>query len=241
MQAYVSLTILSLIVNCLCKKIITLLFLLGSAIVVLKLAFLSDAPVRSFILHVEEAGWDHSPSKLFFSFVSRYGDWPELMLLGILGFTIAKRYRCERWQRIFLIAMIASTLAGAVTNTLRLTTGRTRPRVSPALEQAWHGPYYGGKWTVGRSEFNSFPSGHTATAFGFAIIIFFASPIWGIVALFLAALISLSRLLLGAHHPSDLIAAMMISAGVAYFLWIYINNRFSQRSDYAANKSALNS
>jgi membrane-associated phospholipid phosphatase len=207
----------------------------------MKLAFLFDAPVRSFILHVEGAGWDHSPSKLFFSFVSRYGDWPELMLLGILGFYIARRYQSARWERIFLVAMIASTLAGAVTNTLRLTTGRTRPRVSPGMEQAWHGPYYHGKWTVGRSEFNSFPSGHTATAFGFAIIIFFANPIWGIVALFLAALISLSRLVLGAHHPSDLIAAMMISAGIAYFLWIYINNRFSQRSDYAANKSALNS
>ncbi|MCF7729049.1 MAG: phosphatase PAP2 family protein [Chthoniobacterales bacterium] len=232
---------MSLIVNCLCKKIIPLLFLLGSVLVILKLAFLFDAPMRSFILQAEGAGWDHSPAKLFFSFVSRYGDWPELMLLGVLGIYIAKRYRCARWQRIFLIAMIASTLAGAVTNTLRLTTGRTRPRVSPALEQAWHGPYYQGKWTVGRSEFNSFPSGHTATAFGFAIIIFLASPIWGLVALLLAALISLSRLLLGAHHPSDLIAAMMISLSVAWFLWNGINKRFPQRIDHAADKSSLNS
>lgn len=228
-------------VNCRCKKIILLLLLFGGALVLMKLAFLFDAPVRSFILKAEGVGWDHSTSKYFFSFVSRYGDWPELLLLGILGFYIARRYQSARWERIFLVAMIASTLAGAVTNTLRLTTGRTRPRVSPGMEQAWHGPYYHGKWTLGHSEFNSFPSGHTATAFGFAIIIFLANPIWGIPALLLAALISLSRLVLGAHHPSDLLAAMIISSCVAWFLWNYINKTFPLRIDHAADKSALNS
>jgi membrane-associated phospholipid phosphatase len=192
---------------------------LCSVTVLLYFAFLADAPVRAFILQAEGAGWDHSSQKLFFGFVSRYGDWPELMLLGIFGFFVARFFQNPKWQRIFLIAMIASTLAGAVTNTLRLTTGRTRPRVSPAMEQAWYGPYHEGKWTVGRAELNSFPSGHTATAFGFAIVIFLANPFWGIPALLVATLIASSRLFLGAHHPSDLLTAIIFSIGISWMLW----------------------
>jgi membrane-associated phospholipid phosphatase len=51
----------------------------------------------------------------------------------------------------------------------------------------------------------------------------------------------LSRLVLGAHHPSDLLAAMIISSCVAWFLWNYINKTFPLRIDHAADKSALNS
>ena len=119
------------------------------------------------------------------------------------------------------MAMIASTMAGAMTNVLRLSTGRTRPRVSPAHEQGWYGPYHHGTWMIGRSEFNSFPSGHTATAFGFAFIIFFADSLWGTVALVLAALIACSRLLLGAHRCSDLLVAIFIAYGISRFLWNY--------------------
>ncbi|MFZ4116503.1 MAG: phosphatase PAP2 family protein [Chthoniobacterales bacterium] len=184
--------------------------------------------MRAFILQIEGASWNHAPQKLFLSAVSRYGDWPELMLVGALGWWIARRVGNTRWQRLFLIAMLASTLAGAVTNMLRLTTGRTRPRVSPAQEQAWYGPYHEGKWTVGRAELNSFPSGHTATAFGFAFIIFFADSFFGIGALFLAALIASSRLFLGAHHPSDLLVAIVISFCVAWVLWSYFTKKFPQ-------------
>jgi len=203
------------------KKSIYALLILGAVVFLVRLSFLGDGPVRAIVLQAEGAHWDHSFQKALVGWISRYGDWPELMLLGGLGFFIARMRQNRKWQRIFLIAMIASTLAGALTNTLRLTTGRTRPRVSPAKEQGWYGPYYKGKWMVGRAEVNSFPSGHTATAVAFAVVIFLASPYWGIGALCLAALIACSRLLLGAHHPSDLLAATFLAISVAWLLWIY--------------------
>lgn len=206
-----------------------MLLLLGGVALLMKSAFLADMPVRAFILQLEGTTWEHSSQKLFFGFVSRYGDWPELMFLGIFGFLMARWCQSLKWQRVFLIAMIASTLAGAATNTLRLTTGRTRPRVSPSMEQAWYGPYHQGKWTIGHAEVNSFPSGHTATAFGFATVIFLASSFWGIPALLLASLIASSRLFLGAHHPSDLVAAILLSLGVVWVLWNYLKKNNSSK------------
>ena len=207
------------------KKVIYVLLILSAMLFLVRLSFLGDAPVRAIVLQAEGAHWDHSFQKALVGWVSRYGDWPELMLLGGLGIFIARMRQNRKWQRIFLIAMIASTLAGALTNTLRLTTGRTRPRVSPAMEQAWYGPYYHGKWMIGRAEVNSFPSGHTATAVAFAMVIFLASPCWGVGALCLAALIACSRLLLGAHHPSDLVAATFLAVSVAWLLWVYLEGQ----------------
>ena len=191
----------------------------------MSVAFFIDAAVHAFILTAEGASWEKSSLNLIVRAVSHYGDWPELMLLGVIGVFIARYFKNMRWQRIFLIAMIASTLAGGLTNTLRLTTGRTRPRASPAIEQGWYGPYHEGHCLIGKSEYNSFPSGHTATAVGFSAVILFASPLWGLVAMSLAVAIASSRLLLGAHHPSDLLAATILAIGVAWLCWKYFGQK----------------
>lgn len=197
------------------------LFLL-SAVMIISGAFLIDVSVRAAVVRAEGPTWNESSTKKIVAAVSRYGDWPELMLLGTIGFFVARYRRSRRWQKIFLCAMLASTLAGGLVNTLRLTTGRTRPRVA---EQHWYGPYHAGKWTIGKSEFNSFPSGHTATAVGFATVILLASPAWGAMAMMLAVSVAGSRLLLGAHHPSDLLVALFVAIGISWFLWNYVEDR----------------
>ena len=165
------------------------------ALAIIAGSFLLDAPVERLVLEWNGGHWSRVPG---IALLSRYGDWPELMLLGALGVFLARRLRNVRWQRILLSAMIASTLAGMAVNASRLTTGRTRPRVA---EQGWYGPRHDGKWLIGMADFNSFPSGHTATAVGFAGVILFAAPVWGIPAMIAAGSIAAARILLGAHHP----------------------------------------
>ncbi|MBX9742021.1 MAG: phosphatase PAP2 family protein [Chthoniobacterales bacterium] len=203
------------------KKTALLLLVMSGMLLLIRASFFLDAPVRAAIVQMEGSNWDQSSQKSIVGCISRYGDWPELMGLGLLGFFIARKRGNSKWQRLFLIAMVASTLAGTLVNTMRLTTGRTRPRVSPAATQGWYGPYANRAWYIGKSEYNSFPSGHTATAIAFATIIFFGSPCWGILSLLLAVAIASSRVLLGAHHPSDVVAAILIAFTVAWLVWKY--------------------
>lgn len=195
------------------RTIISLiLFVVAAGLIIL--SFSADSWVQQQVLAANHGHWNHDSLA---SYASKYGDWPELMLVGGMGWLIAWKFRKTRWQRILLCAMLASTLAGTVVNLSRLTTGRTRPRA--AAEQGWYGCFHDGQCLIGKADFNSFPSGHTATAVGFAGVILFAAPSWGIPALFAALAVALSRILLGAHHPSDVVTASLIALAIAWGVW----------------------
>ena len=183
-------------------------------------SFLLDAPVNRILLSGNQGHWNTGG---FVAALSCYGDWPELMLLGGMGYFIARRLRNVRWQRLLLSAMIASTLSGMAVNASRLTTGRTRPRAT--AEQGWYGPRHDGQWLIGKADFNSFPSGHTATAVGFAGVLLFGAPLWGVPAMVIATAIAISRILLGAHHPSDVITAGTIALAVSWLVWEFLGRR----------------
>lgn len=197
---------------------IVLLIVLSVALIVG--SFLLDVPAERAILSANQGHWNDSR---LVAQASRFGDWPELMIGGGIGYMLARRFRSIRWQRLFLSAMIASTLAGMTVNASRLTTGRTRPRAEAA--QGWYGPHHDGKWLIGRADFNSFPSGHTATAVGFAGVLIMGAPEWGVLALLAAGFIAWSRLQLGAHHPSDVVAATIISLFIAWAVWEFLGKR----------------
>ncbi len=61
----------------------------------------------------------------------------------------------------------------------------------------------------------SFPSGHAGSSFASACILFRKLPKkYGIWALVLATLISISRIYVGVHYPTDILAGMV--TGIAY-------------------------
>ena len=67
----------------------------------------------------------------------------------------------------------------------------------------------------------SFPSGHTASSFAAATVLFCANKEWGTPALVLAALIGFSRVYCGVHYCTDVLAGMLVGIVVgiaAYFL-----------------------
>jgi undecaprenyl-diphosphatase len=61
----------------------------------------------------------------------------------------------------------------------------------------------------------SFPSGHTITAFAVAVSLAAFYPDLGIGLLFCAASIAVSRILLGMHFLSDVLAGALIGSGLA--------------------------
>ncbi len=62
----------------------------------------------------------------------------------------------------------------------------------------------------------SFPSGHTLHAVSFTLIICSAVPTAALLLAPAALLIALSRVVLGLHYPSDVLAGALLGAGVAH-------------------------
>lgn len=72
----------------------------------------------------------------------------------------------------------------------------------------------------------SFPSGHTAGAFAMAITFWYFYPVLFVPFLVLAVLIAASRMYLGLHYPSDVLAGIVLgygSARLAVFLILLID------------------
>ena len=61
----------------------------------------------------------------------------------------------------------------------------------------------------------SFPSGHTMASFEAAVSIFLYNRRWGAAAFVLAVLISLSRLYLFVHFPSDVLTGLVLGTVIA--------------------------
>jgi undecaprenyl-diphosphatase len=61
----------------------------------------------------------------------------------------------------------------------------------------------------------SFPSGHTLHAVSFAMLIISAFPPWAWLCIPFAVLVALSRVVLGLHYPSDVVAGACIGAVLA--------------------------
>lgn len=70
----------------------------------------------------------------------------------------------------------------------------------------------------------SFPSGHTLHAVSFALIAVFHYPALRWLLLPFALLVALSRIVLGLHYPSDVLAGALLGAAVAFLAlqWPFI-------------------
>lgn len=71
----------------------------------------------------------------------------------------------------------------------------------------------------------SFPSGHAVTAFAAAVLLALWYPRGTPAFLGAATLAALSRVVLGAHFPSDVLAGAILGAGVALAAWGWIEKR----------------
>ncbi len=201
-----------------------IVFIVGAGLAAM--VFQWDQPVRERILESQGPKWSKTPEGKMHGSIRKWGDWPWIMVAASLGVAFAKWRGNRRWTRILLAAMVASTLAGMLANASRLTTGRTRPRESPKIVQGFYGPYHDRRLLIGVPAYNSFPSGHTATAFGFAAVVVIAAPGWGLLVLVPASLVAWSSIVIGAHHPSDVAVSIVLSFAVAWGVWRITIRRF---------------
>jgi undecaprenyl-diphosphatase len=176
----------------------------ASAVLLLLASFYFDAAAHTWMVQNQNAG-----ARKFMEAVSRYGDWPWHVALGLVLVGIAYWRGNKRWMRIFAAMLLACALAGIANRVVKISTGRARPNVQAEAE--WSGPNFS-------SRYHAFPSGHTAASTAFFATLAFASWRIGVGLLAIPLLIAFSRMYVGAHHLSDVVAAALLAALVAYLV-----------------------
>ncbi|RPI71304.1 MAG: phosphatase PAP2 family protein [Desulfobacteraceae bacterium] len=91
-------------------------------------------------------------------------------------------------------------------------TKRDRPFV--AMQQV--------QTTVRPSDQFSFPSGHTAAAFMMAVLVAYFMPFLAVPALGWAGLVGFSRIYLGVHYPTDVLAGMTLGSAIGLTVLIFL-------------------
>ncbi len=130
------------------------------------------------------------------------------------------------WPRILLTAYSA----GLVASTLKVVVARSRPAAYfreleslahvPATFKGWFPVVTSETWQAGLdSSIQSFPSGHAATAVGFAGGLATVYPQARWLFVLLAMLAAAQRLSVGAHYPSDVLVGASIGCTAAALLW----------------------
>lgn len=161
-----------------------------------------------------ESGWclranrwgGESRWRAYFAAVSRLGDgvfWYALMALLVVF---------DGQAGLAASAHLAGTGVVALTlyTALKRWTRRPRPFASDARIHAWVAPL---------DEF-SFPSGHTLHAVAFSLVALAHYPALAWLLIPFTASVAVSRVVLGLHYPSDVLAATGIgSALAALSLW----------------------
>ena len=147
---------------------------------------------------------------------------------GLMWIALSLAMLCFRKTRkAGALALCAMALGMVVTN-LTIKPLVSRPRPWLVVEGLGH--------IVEENDPNSFPSGHTCAAFAAGMIWLRTLPWrWGrIAAVVLAALMGLSRLYVGVHYPSDVLAGAVIGALCAWVVWngyqIYKRSRTNLRN-----------
>lgn len=131
---------------------------------------------------------------------------PLMGVLLVLASATVKRLREEHFWELPLKALVAAGVAFGVREVLGVLVGRARPFVTLADVQPL---------IAMDSTHDSFPSGHAAAAFAIALVVWKHDRDWGAAFLILATLVALSRVFVGVHYPSDIVAGALLGWGAA--------------------------
>ena len=160
-------------------------------------------------------GVGHLPHWIVWSFdqITDFGKsgwflWP----LGVLFLGLAALPSLPRVPQLVLAAImvrvgflfVAIGAPSLFDTIIKRMIGRARPLVTGVADPYVFSPF---KWTA---EYASLPSGHATTAFAVAVAFGTLWPRWRTVLWVYALLIAVSRVVLTAHYPSDVLAAAVV-------------------------------
>jgi lipid A 4'-phosphatase len=182
----------------------------ATALVVAVSIFGADRPLAFFFY-----ARDHD-LRLLFDFTGRLGlTYGYLTIFGLAfvalhwGGTLPRLHRFALPLRAmsgvpaFLFLSIAAS--GVIVDVMKVVFGRSRPKL------LFQSDVYGFTWLSWQSDHWSFPSGHSATIFALVTALWFLWPQHLLFYILVAVIISMSRVVVGAHYLADIVAGASIA------------------------------
>jgi lipid A 4'-phosphatase len=183
-----------------------------------------------FLLDRPAALYFHAQSEELrdvFRFITRFGVSTGYLVGAALAFValraaarlkrfaaVADRIRAYSALPLFFFASIAAS--GLAVDLVKTVAGRARPKLLFS-----NGDYYFSWWGM-RSDFWSFPSGHTANAVAVALALSSIWPRCRAAAAIFAVLVAASRIIITAHYVSDVVmGAFLAFAIVPYIRFVF--------------------
>ena len=159
------------------------------------------------------------PSDKFFQFVSNSAVFLDIGVpVGIVTTGLIKHD--DQIVREACVGIAALAISSGITFAVKYSVNRSRPFVTY--------PDIAKKSAAGSP---SFPSGHTSGSFALATSLALSYPKWYIIvpAYSWACTVAYSRMDLGVHYPSDVLAGALIGSGSAW-LTHYVNKKMIIKS-----------
>lgn len=137
--------------------------------------------------------------------ITQAGDATAYLVVSALAVPFYWFVRRDRaGARTALLVLAAFAGSGILVNLLKFLFGRTRPGI---FYDAGVSAFLGPTWD---SAIRSFPSGHATTVAVAASLVVLLAPRWQLPVLAGAVLVGLSRLLVGYHFLSDVLAGFVL-------------------------------
>ncbi len=126
-----------------------------------------------------------------------------LLLILILAARLLPQWRekATSWAWTTGYLWLAVALSGLANDLVKLIAGRPRPSVGDVPSAPFTFSY----------DFQSFPSGHSAVAFGLALALSLLWPRGRWLFLAGAVAVAVSRVVLGAHYPADVLGGALVA------------------------------
>lgn len=139
-----------------------------------------------------------------------------LLFEGWAGSRLLKSARCRcKALRISYIGgylLVSIALSGLIANLLKRAIGRARPQHYDDWGILGFSPF------SGHSSFASFPSGHATTIGAFFAALAFLFPRYRFLFATCAIWLAATRVMIGAHYPSDVVAGLALGSWFSFML-----------------------
>ncbi len=147
-----------------------------------------------------------------------------LVLISLAIGGIGLWTKSDRWKFAGLNSLLAHGIAALITQFLKHTLSRPRPRLMDTTE-----------WEIRPTleiGLDSFPSGHTSGSFSMAMVLAYYFPKGRVLWFGLASFNAMCRVIKGSHFPTDVLAGLLIGIGCSLVL-VYARKEWEEAITHA--------